>query len=304
MFNEDKGSIEKNDIHIQPFKTFREYYSSGKIKAICNYNKNKQKHGYFGNFYENGVLKSSYYYKYGKINGYVVHFYPNSVLKSYCMYSYNRKIGFFKSYHENGCLKTFWKYDKYGKKTGTELEFYNDGNLKSKTQLKNDERNGKRMEYFPNGNVYLISFYKNNERNGKYLEFDENNNLIHSSFYLNGKLNGMYFKFKNNKVISQGFYTYGRKHNKEIQYDENEIIKSIFHYKFGYKDGLQYENIITSLISYYKYNRKLLIRGDISKECCVCYESSFWKTECNHFICVGCSDKLQTLSCPMCRQDF
>ena len=294
-----KYKMEKRFFYKENEKRLK-YYKSGILKSISNYNVEGQRHGYFKTFYENGYVQSSYYYKYDRLNGYVVHFYPNGILKSYRMYSYNRKIGFYKNYHENGILRTFFKYDKYGRKDGMILEFYDNGILKSKTQMKNGKKNGKMIKYFQNGNVNCIITYKNDKKNGKSLEFDENNNIIETNSYINDLKDGYYFKFKDNKIEVQGFYILGKKHNKEIQYDENEMIKSIFHYKFGYKDGLQYENIISLLISYYKYNKKILSIG-IDNECCICYESTKWITECGHFLCLGCCEKLYNLSCPLCR---
>lgn len=37
-------------------------------------------------------------------------------------------------------------------------------------------------------------------------------------------------------------------------------------------------------------------------ECCICYDKTFTKTSCNHFLCVECWTKIKnTTECPYCR---
>src|SRR6266853_1599649 len=52
-------------------------------------------------------------------------------------------------------------------------------------------------------------------------------------------------------------------------------------------------------------NQKVKIHNECSRsqnECCICYENTKYKTSCNHYICIQCSDSNAKSECPLCRQ--
>lgn len=39
-----------------------------------------------------------------------------------------------------------------------------------------------------------------------------------------------------------------------------------------------------------------------AEECCVCYEKTYTKTSCEHYLCVECWSNIKKKSCPICRE--
>lgn len=74
-----------------------------------------------------------------------------------------------------GNLERFY-VEKMSKNVYT--EFYDDGAVKSKTEMKNGIRHGKHKAYHPNGKLKANGKFKNNQRVGTWRYYDENEKLI------------------------------------------------------------------------------------------------------------------------------
>jgi hypothetical protein len=67
-------------------------------------------------------------------------------------------------------------------------EFYDDGAVKSKVEIKNGIRNGKYKEFYPNGKLKTYGKYKNNQKHRIWHYYDENEGLLRKEKWQKGVL--------------------------------------------------------------------------------------------------------------------
>ena len=67
-------------------------------------------------------------------------------------------------------------------------EFYDDGTVKSKAEMKNGIRNGKYKEFFPDEKLKSYGKFKNNKKNGVWHYYDEDGKLIKKEKWKGGEL--------------------------------------------------------------------------------------------------------------------
>jgi len=67
-------------------------------------------------------------------------------------------------------------------------EFYEDGSVKSKSEMSKGIKNGKYQAFFPNGKPQVTGKFKNNQRTGTWKFFDENGKTIRKEKWKNGEL--------------------------------------------------------------------------------------------------------------------
>lgn len=68
------------------------------------------------------------------------------------------------------------------------IAYYNNGNLKSTLDIKNDKIHGEYLEYYENGNLKSKGTFKDDIRHGKFLQYDSLGNIISEEEYQNGNL--------------------------------------------------------------------------------------------------------------------
>lgn len=119
----------------------------------------KEKHGPFKEYYDNGQLKKEGYYR------------------------SNRKTGIWKEYHNNGILSAEYTFNSKGKPTGNKNTYFKNGNLLSQsTRLKNDDLVAK--TFYDSGNMQSIMVTHKN-KNSTYNEYFESGVLKVESQYVN-----------------------------------------------------------------------------------------------------------------------
>ena len=91
---------------------------------------------------------------------------------------------------DDGKIKIKYAVDADGKKNGYFVERFLAGNLKIKTNYKNDELEGLFTEYYPSGKVYITVNYKAGKKIGAYTELTEKGQKKFTAVYKDGKLNG------------------------------------------------------------------------------------------------------------------
>lgn len=67
-------------------------------------------------------------------------------------------------------------------------EFYEDGAIRSRTEMKGGLRNGKYKEFYPDGKLKTYGKFKNNKRSGEWLYYDDNEKLLRKEKWKNGIL--------------------------------------------------------------------------------------------------------------------
>ena len=82
-------------------------------------------------------------------------------------------------------LKRFY-LEKFGGNVYT--EFYEDGNIKSKSEISKGIKNGKYQAFFPDGRLQIVGKFKNNQKTGTWSYYDEIGKLVRKEKWKNGKL--------------------------------------------------------------------------------------------------------------------
>ena len=67
-------------------------------------------------------------------------------------------------------------------------EFYDDGAVKSKVEMKNAVRHGKFKEFYPDGKLKTHGKFKNNKKHGTWHHYNDNENLLKKEKWKDGKL--------------------------------------------------------------------------------------------------------------------
>ena len=66
-------------------------------------------------------------------------------------------------------------------------QFFDDGSVKYKIELKNGLKHGTYKEYYPGGNIRVKGKYKRDLREGSWRLYDEDGNLIEEILFSEGK---------------------------------------------------------------------------------------------------------------------
>lgn len=74
-----------------------------------------------------------------------------------------------------------------GSREGTELEYYQNGNLKKRTTWRNGVREGRYESYYPNGKLNYLGYMSNNYVHGKVRHYAVNGNLKTESYFFESK---------------------------------------------------------------------------------------------------------------------
>jgi len=76
--------------------------------------------------------------------------------------------------------------ENFGKNVYT--EFYDDGNVKSKSEILKGIKNGKYQAFYPTGELQTAGKFKNNKKDGTWNYFDESGKLVRKEKWKNGQL--------------------------------------------------------------------------------------------------------------------
>ncbi|MCL1932337.1 MAG: DUF3352 domain-containing protein [Candidatus Azobacteroides sp.] len=76
--------------------------------------------------------------------------------------------------------------EKFGKNVYT--EFYEDGNIKSKSEISKGIKNGKYQAFYPDGKLQVNGKFKNNRKTGTWNYFDEDGKLVRKEKWKDGQL--------------------------------------------------------------------------------------------------------------------
>ena len=119
-----------------------------------------------------------------------------------------------------------------------EINYYEDGSLKSQGILKEGVRQGQWNFYYPSGKKSAIEEYNSGLLNGKVLYYDTAENLIGSEIWHQDVLidSAIYF-FSNGQIEKKGWYKEGLYHGEWRFFYENGRIKRVGSYIDGLPHG-------------------------------------------------------------------
>ena len=249
------GSIFYKDGKIikSTLTNFMKENASFSILTDINYNLNS--HKIVSSEFPNGLLETYFTFnKNGILDGENREYYEEGDIKSIFYFKNNVVDGTSISYYQNGNIQEKNTY-KNGEENGEGILYYENGNIKEKYFMKNDKLDGEATAYFEDGKIRNKSIfkdgvkleeevYKDNEiikntfRNSEIIQQDiysKNKKLVLRKNLLNdGKIE--YISYYENGVIKEKAYFINGKQEKEhFFYDEKgKLIKTEI-YKNGVK---------------------------------------------------------------------
>ncbi len=305
--NDEKKVIITNN----NYKTTKTFYDNGNKKSIFTM-KNGKISGKALNFYRNGAINEVSFYKNNKFNGCCKQFYDNGSLKVKRYYIYGKKTGYYKEYFPSGQLRVSGRFNRQGQKTGNFTVNRENGNVNFIISYTKNKRDGNYIKYYHNQKIKSRKFYRDGELNGYVFNYDENERPILIGCYNNNMKNGVFQKIyyeDGNVRKEEKFFSNNVPHRLRITYI-NDIVTSVENKRGNYLHGIQMQNIKGDL-SFFKCGSKILeekknmnekdMNEKEEPECCVCYNETYFKTQCNHSVCFDCINGVKN-HCPMCRK--
>src|SRR5262249_38518640 len=144
-------------------------------------------------FYEGGSLRSIFTYEKNQLMGPVEIFYEDGKKREEAKFAHGKPVGVYTYYHANGSKAAIVPYSEEGEVQGIIMEWHENGILKSKKNMVNNQLHG-------NGKTAALMVY------------DDEQNLIESLDFKEGKPEGMHVKyFPNGKESYRVFYKDGKK---------------------------------------------------------------------------------------------
>jgi antitoxin component YwqK of YwqJK toxin-antitoxin module len=299
----------------KPDGYWKNYYETGKIKSDGN-RKNNELDSTWNFYSETGKLKTSIQYKGGKKNGFKIMFgsngnqltkesFTDDVKQGYSQtnfdsgkakflinYENGKENGRAVEFNENGVVISIIDYkfgallrqqkvnrfDKYNKKFGTWVDFFERYETKREIQYENDMKNGYLKEYDIKGNLIKIEKYINDilQINAQELkspevikEYYSNKKIKRKGAYIDGKNVGLHVLYDSTGVIIRGVnYENGYKISEGLV-DADNLKQGIWRefYITGElkSEGEYQDNIKVKTWNYYFMNGKLEQKGNYVK---------------------------------------
>ena len=225
------------------------------FSILTNINYNLNSHKIVSSEFPNGLLETYFTFnKNGILDGENREYYEEGDIKSIFYFKNNVVDGTSISYYQNGNIQEKNTY-KNGEENGEGILYYENGNIKEKYFMKNDKLDGEATAYFEDGKIRNKSIfkdgvkleeevYKDNEiikntfRNSEIIQQDiysKNKKLVLRKNLLNdGKIE--YIFYYENGVIKEKAYFINDKQEKEhLYYDEKGNLIKTEIYKNGIK---------------------------------------------------------------------
>jgi antitoxin component YwqK of YwqJK toxin-antitoxin module len=177
--------------------------------------------GEWMNYWDNGTVKNSAYFKSGELNGEWKSYSPEYVLLIDGEYKNGLKYGEWKLYNSAGRLLLLenFKIVKSNKNSSEivvigrkqpisvlhgKFEAYSevDFTVKATGMYKNGKKNGTFIDYYPGGVVpTIVAQYKNGKLNGLFQQFSRQGGIRHQIQYKEGLKNGSFLIFNSSGQV-------------------------------------------------------------------------------------------------------
>ena len=90
---------------------------------------------------------------------------------------------------------------KNGKKEGSWVEYFDNGQLVSKGEYKNGKEEGSWISYWKNGQLFSKGDFKDGKEEGSWVRYHDNGQLFSKGDYKNGKREGSWVKYFKDRTI-------------------------------------------------------------------------------------------------------
>ncbi len=142
-----------------------------------------------------------------------------------------------KTYWENGNLKSELNY-KNDKLDGKSTWYYENGKKEMEATYKDNVLNGPLLRWYKNGLPEVESYYEDGKLQGKAITYNDFGYIVLEENYRNDTLNGKYFKYYNDRTPQiDGEYVDGLFQGRWIYYDNRGKIVGMGEFDHG--SGIQ-----------------------------------------------------------------
>jgi antitoxin component YwqK of YwqJK toxin-antitoxin module len=199
------------------------FYSGGKIKTKGAYS-NDLAVGTWERYYENGILKSRYTYKDGKLNGPGILLFENGKTSQKGFFKNNFEDSTWTFYYESGRMKSKGPYS-LGFQQGQWIYFHEDSTLKATAFIYKGR--GHYKEFFLNKGVRMEGVIDNGLSDSIWKYYYENGNLKAIGTEKAGERDGFWrFYHSNGKISTEGHFSKNKKIGHWKYFHENGILSS------------------------------------------------------------------------------
>ncbi|MBU8892439.1 MAG: hypothetical protein KOO66_06645 [Bacteroidales bacterium] len=215
---------------------WEKHYDNGNIQ-YQGYFKDNKPVGEFKRFTKKGVLKVILNYHENSNKIYAKFYHPGKIIQAEGFYLGQNKDSIWSYYSVDGYLINQVSYiDNI--KTGTEKQFYQNGNIHEKSEWKDGVKDGLVMRFYDSGKVMMRIFYMNGRLEGEYNVYGPDENILIQGQYENNKREGKWIYYKDNGHIKDELnYTNGVADNQEeLERLENEYIEMMEKNKGKFKE--------------------------------------------------------------------
>ena len=141
------------------------------------------------------------------------------------------------SVHSETMGDLIWKKGIYYKKN-TNIPFSGNISGNFKGQIQNGKKEGTWVRYYINGQLFSVSNYKKGKKNGAWITYNNEGHLIEKGQYENDLEEGSWIRLFDNGIINyKGKFKNGKKTGSWIAYYYNGKLKYQGNYKNGTKEG-------------------------------------------------------------------
>jgi len=167
-------------------------------------------------------------------HGFTKWYYKNGNLSSTRNYKHGVLNGLYRNYFENGRIKEKARVID-NELDGEYLEYYDLTNepVKSKGHFSKGTSDGEFIEYYETGILKEKKAYKKGELNGRKRTYHPNGKLEESKSYVDGALSGEFYEyFSNGNYRTKGYYHRNSESGDWFYYDEDGDYKKYSHVTF------------------------------------------------------------------------
>ncbi len=251
------------------------YHHNGQLASVTHFNKKGQKEGLDINYASDGKVLNIFIYKKDAIKSWKYFAADGKELASgtKTLMNYNKygnleskgdiakgvRTGRWEFYYPNGAISGIGNYTLTGELDGSYEEYYQSGEIKSKTSYSNGSYNGPFVSYHENKKVQSEGWYAEGEHAGEWTWYYVNGNPEQTDYYINDKATGMITDWNADSTIDytrkikdevfQGIYFYGPDNKERVKLDtkngngsfkysgENNVIEYNRTYQYGVLHG-------------------------------------------------------------------
>ncbi|MCD6365985.1 MAG: hypothetical protein J7L46_00445 [Bacteroidales bacterium] len=251
FYPDGKIMREENYLHGQLNGFYKEYDPRGKLVKMIKYvygqpmEESIKEDSIFTEkkqFFENGNIKNTGYYKYDSI--------PVGAHKEYDIEGIVTTV---RMYDNDGILEAMGLFDSKARKTGQWKEFFPTGEIRAEGNYKSGKKTGKWTFYFHDQKVEQTGYFYRGKYDKTWNWYLHSGKLFQCENYYHGKLDGYFFQLtETGDTLLSGNYSDGDKTGKWHFYIGDQIEEG--KYEGGYKEGLW--------TIYNKDNKKIIFKGN------------------------------------------